>query len=144
MPPFYNRHPWNLLLGLGIITALFVVLAAATSWWLLLTPVVLIAGSYVRTQAIRAYALMTVGHHSRSIRHGRLIYEERHARRIRSLILELENTEPGHYELFVPPDLVWAQSVPHWATARRIEIAERIAASWRRDDVHIVDKAIGA
>lgn len=144
MPPFYNRDPWNLLIGFASMMVLLLVLAAVTSWWLLLAPIVPVVAIHAWIQARRVYALMTIGFHSRTIRQGRLIYEERSGRWTRSFILNLEITEPGHYELFVPSESEWAQSVPHWAAERRAEIAERIANSWRRDDVHILDEPINA
>ena len=144
MPPFYNRSPWNLIIGLGGILAALIAVSAAISWWLLFLPLAVLASAYVITQAQRAYALLTAGYHSRLIRNGRLIYEERSRPFTRSLVLKLEYTEPGHCELFVPSESQWACSVPAWATGRRLEIAQRISETWRREDVHVNGRGFGA
>ena len=137
MPAFYNRRPWNVIIGLGGLTAGLFAFAAATSWWVLLAPLALIAIVNVYRQVVRAYALAMDGYHAQSIRGGKLRYEEIHGSRIQSFSLKLENTEPGHYELFIPDETRWAEIAPDWAGQRRLEIAERIAKSWRRSGVHL-------
>ncbi len=144
MSPFYNRDPWNLVIALGTITVLLVLVSAATSWWLLLAPIAIAAAVHSLAQVRRLHALITLGYHSRAIRHARLVYEERSPTWTRSLVFKLENTEPGHYELFVPKEPEWVRSVPDWATKRRVEIAQRIANTWRRDDVHFSQNTLDA
>jgi len=137
MTPFYNRDPWNLIIGFGSLAVIVFALAAATSWWLLLALPALIASVYIWQQVVRTFALVTYGYHSQWVGNGKLRYEEISASKRRAFTLNLENTEPGHYELFVPDEGDWVKLVPNWAEQRRIEIAERIAKTWRRADVHI-------
>jgi len=47
------------------------------------------------------------------------------------------NTEPGHWELFIPTDSEWRATVPFWARDRRTEIAARIAEGWKLKDFHL-------
>ena len=99
--------------------------------------VVLGAGSYRTTAIRRSQHLRTMGYYSRRFRDAQLIYEEHNGAEIRSLVLNLEPTEPGHYVLFIPEESVWSQSVPEWAVGRRSEISKRIAETWIRAGVHI-------
>lgn len=137
MPAFINRDPWNLIIGLGGILLFLLVVSAATSWWVLLVPFVLIMLVKIWQQFKRVYSLTSRGFHSEQIRKGQLRYEEIHNSKSRSFVLKLENTESGHYELFIPNESAWLTSVPDWAHDRRNEIAERIAQTWRRNDVHL-------
>lgn len=139
MPAFFNRHPQNLIIGLGAVAVVLVAFAAATSWWLLVAPFALVVAINIWRQTSRAYALVTRGFHSQQISKGRLRYEEMDGSRRRSLTLELEYTEPGHKELFIPSETVWVNSVPAWAQQRRNEIARRISETWRSEDVHLTN-----
>jgi hypothetical protein len=135
--PFYNRKPWNLLIGIGLLLAPVVLVAGLTSWWLLFLPVGLVTGASIWKSARRALSLAKFGYHSDQIRDGLLRYEELVDKKRRALHLRLENSEPGHWELFVPDENSWSSSVPDWAIGRRSEIANRIAQTWRWRDVHI-------
>ena len=137
MPPFYNRHPWNLVVGFGVLVGGLIALSAATTWWLLLAPFTAIALVFVWKQFSRAYALFVLGYHSVRVGRATLRYEERAGLSIRSFELKLEYTEPGRVELFVPSSEMWASQVPDWAKARRKEICSRIAQTWRASDVHL-------
>jgi hypothetical protein len=137
MPAFINSHPWNLMVGLGGFAVVLVAFAAATSWWLLVAPFALVVAVNIWRQTFRAYALVTRGFHSQQISKGRLRYEEMHGSRRRSLTLDLEYTEPGHQELFIPSETKWINSVPAWAQQRRNEIARRISETWKSGDVHL-------
>lgn len=137
MPAFYNRHPWNLVIGFTSVGGIVVAMAAMTSWWFLMAPVGLIAILHLWRQAQRVYGLATRKYHVDTIEVDRLRYEERSATGRRFFTLALNNTEPGRYELFVPDERDWARKVPEWAQSRRAEIAMRIATSWRCEDVHV-------
>ena len=54
-----------------------------------------------------------------------------------ALILPVENTEPGHWELFIPDDAKWRATVPDWAKDRHQEIALRIGQAWKPKDFHL-------
>lgn len=49
------------------------------------------------------------------------------------------NTEPGHWELFVPAESEWQSSVPDWAANRRREIIERVIPYLKSGDIHFPD-----
>jgi hypothetical protein len=68
---------------------------------------------------------------------GKWVYAERGSNGIRSLTLDLANTESGRYELFIPANDKWRASVPDWAQDRRQEIAGRIAERCKPDDFHL-------
>lgn len=66
-------------------------------------------------------------------------YEEMHQGHqgpSRAFTAPLANTEPGHWEFFVPNDADWRITVPDWAQDRRREIVPRIAHHCRAADVH--------
>jgi|HubBroStandDraft_6_1064221.scaffolds.fasta_scaffold332241_2 hypothetical protein len=65
------------------------------------------------------------------------VYEERHRHSLVALILPVGNTEPGHWELFIPDDTKWRATVPEWACDRREEIALRIGEAWKPKDFHL-------
>jgi hypothetical protein len=60
-------------------------------------------------------------------------------RDVAALILPVDNTEPGHWEMFIPTDSVWRTTVPSWAWERRLEIATRIAEAWKPKDFHLLN-----
>ena len=74
---------------------------------------------------------------------GQWVYEERHGYSLKAFILPIENTEPGHWEMFIPDDAKWRATVPDWARDRRQEIALRIAEAWKPKDFHIPDDLKG-
>jgi hypothetical protein len=120
-----------------------VALSAVTTWWLLPAPLIVLSFLAGGRPVARAYSLVVAGYHAASVG-ARLRYEERSGLSIRHFELNLENTEPGHYELFVPAQEEWTRTVPDWAQNRRDEIASRIRKSWRRDDVHFPEEGADA
>ncbi len=72
--------------------------------------------------------------------HSRVwVYEELRDSGLETLTLELENTEPGRWELFVPSDADWRGTVPDWAENRRGEIIDRISAAFKPEDLKLPD-----
>lgn len=134
---FYNRHPWNLIIGLVLVAGIFIGIAKITSPWVLVVPPILIAFHYSKQWSTRAIHLRAKGYFSGRQVRDKWIYEERRGGSVYSLTLEVENTEPGHYEIFVPTGDQWRASVPSWAQDRREEIAYRIAEGWKPDDFHM-------
>ena len=65
------------------------------------------------------------------------VYEEVQGYNVVALILPIANTEPGHWEMFIPTDAEWRTAVPSWAWERRLEIAARIAEGWKPKDFHL-------
>jgi hypothetical protein len=51
--------------------------------------------------------------------------------------MPVENTELGHWELFIPDDAKWRATVPDWAKDRRREIALRITEAWKAKYFHL-------
>ena len=123
---FFNRYPWNAVAGLVLVAGILLGLARISPW----IPTVLVALvilRLLRDWGMRAIHLRTKGYFGGRYRGGKWVYEERGSNAIRSLILDVENTEPGHYEMFIPSDDKWRASVPEWAQDRRREIANRIS-----------------
>lgn len=134
--PFYNRSPWNLIIGAIFFFAVGISIAAATTPWILLVPLVLWAIRSIKRFVQRQTGLDNRGYFSHAQNHH-WIYEERHGYSLAALILPLENTEPGHWELFIPEDAKWRATVPDWAKDRRKEIALRIAEAVKPRDFHL-------
>ena len=137
-------HRWDLTISLGAICALLVAIAAVTSWWVLLAPLIVFAASFAWRQLLRVYSLTVRGYYAMTVSTRSLRYEERAPFLVRSFTLQLEHTEPGQWELFVPNEEVWARTVPEWAQARRDEISTRIAHTWRFRDVNFTERAADA
>jgi hypothetical protein len=68
-----------------------------------------------------------------------IVYEEIVNGELLQLQIKLENTEPGHWELFVPTESEWRLNVPEWAMHRRDEISERIRPFFNNRDIHFSD-----
>ena len=134
---FYDRYPWNMIIGVLLVVLIVVGIANATSWWVILALLGLMVAHELWLRARRIYGLATVGYHADWFGRSRLRYTERNSGTNRSLVLDLANTEPGHFELFVPNEATWRQVVPGWAKDRRSEISGRIAQTWRPQDVHL-------
>ncbi len=133
-----HKPPWNLMVGFVLLTGICVALARVFGLWLLVIPV-LMAAAYLTRRAKR-----TVGLRRKSYFGGRRagtywVYEEIRDGRLLTLELPMENTEPGHYELFVPEDAAWRAAVPEWAADRRDEIVHRIAERLKSADLHLPD-----
>ena len=143
-PPFYNRAPWNLLIGASLLNVLLCALALATTPWLLLIPIFgwIYLTSY--RDLVRRSQLKKKGYFAGSMYRGYWIYEEQRGYSTEALLLSVENTEPGHWELFIPDDAQWRRTVPGWALDRRKEIAGRIAEGWKAKDIHFPKDLDGA
>jgi hypothetical protein len=137
MTKFYNREPWNMLIGLSYVVLMFLMVASVTSPWVLAIPFLLWAYFFVKLRVTRMVLLWRKGYFSGRRVRGDWIYEERHGKLDRSLSFRVENTEPGHYEIFFPTDHQWQESVPPWAQDRREEIAHRVAEGWKPNDFHL-------
>lgn len=141
MSRFYNREPWNLIVGFGFVLFLALLilapLVALTSPWVLVLPFLLCAFFFAKAPLVRAVNLRRKGYFGGRRKGDVWVYEERSGRQTLSLSLRVENTEPGHYELFVPNDAEWRASVPPWAQHRRQEIVQRISEEWKPIDVHL-------
>jgi hypothetical protein len=135
--PFYNREPWNLVIGFAAAIAVAISIALAVSPWMFLVPLIAWAIVSIRRHFRRKWALRDRGYFSH--RHGPnfWVYEERHGYSLVALILPVESTEPGHWELFIPDDIKWRATVPEWARDCRKEIAPRIAEAWKPKDFHL-------
>jgi hypothetical protein len=68
-----------------------------------------------------------------------IVYEEIVNGELLQLQIKLENTEPGHWELFVPTESEWRLNVPERAMHRRDEISERIRPFFNNRDIHFSD-----
>jgi hypothetical protein len=135
--PFYNREPWNLVIGFAAAFAVGISIALATSPWIFLGPLVAWAIVSIQRYFRRKWALRDKGYFSHWQGPGQWIYEEQHGHSLLALILPIENTEPGHWEMFIPDDAKWRATVPDWARDRRREIALRIGEAWKPKDFHL-------
>ena len=126
-PAFYNRTPWNLVIGCSVLFVIIVRIAQFTTPWILLAPIALQLIVFVRRHAGRQMSLKSKGYSAGWRIYDHWIYEERQGYAPAALLLPVANTEPGHYELFIPDEPKWRETVPAWARDRREEIALRIA-----------------
>jgi len=122
---------------MAIVFFLGVTIAGATTPWILLLPLLICGYRSTRRNTARTTSLRQFGYFPGSQHFKYWIYEERHGYADVALILPIENTEPGHWELYIPQDDLWRQTVPNWAADRRLEIASRIAEGWKAKDFHI-------
>jgi hypothetical protein len=147
MTPFYNRDPWNSAIGFGVVAALLCGLAVTIGPQVVAGIFVgifaLIATSLLRQRLIRSRDLHQKGYFGGRQVRGAWVYEERDGSEVRSLILEMSNTGPGHYELFLPSPSAWRASVPGWAQDRQQEIVQRIAERLKSRDIHAGDASPG-
>ena len=134
---FYNRPPWNLVVAVILIVIAFLQIARHTTLWVLAVPLVLWAYWITSRECRRILQLQRVGYFSGTQIRNHWMYEEREGYATRAMLLPVENTEPGHWELFIPDEETWRDLVPTWAAERRAEIASRIAQGWNAADVHM-------
>jgi len=139
MRAFLNREPWNLPIGIGLLVVLLWWIGWVTSPWVVVAVFALVAASVVKGRFTRWRDLQRRGYFGGRRVRGVWVYEERHGSQVRSLELKMENTEPGHYELFVPSKSEWQKSVPYWAHDRQQEIVHRIAERLKSRDIHFSD-----
>src|SRR5262245_14289140 len=136
MAPFYNRAPWNLVIGVGYVAVLLYGVAVATSPWVVAGIFGLIAISLLRQRFIRWSDLRHKSYFGGRRVRDTWVYEEREGPDRRALVLEMRNTEPGHFKLFLPSQSEWRTSVPAWAQDRQEEIVRRIAERLDSADIH--------
>jgi hypothetical protein len=103
----------------------------------LLAPLLMLIYSFAKRETLRSFSLRNKGYYSGRQLHEHWIYEEVQAFAIAAMLLPVANTEPGHWELFIPDDANWRASVPEWARDKRKEIALRIAEGWKTKDFHL-------
>jgi hypothetical protein len=111
--------------------------------WVVAGVFALIGASLLRQRLIRWSDLRQKGYFGGRRVRDTWVYEERDRAEVRSLILEMSHTEPGHYELFLPDDSAWRTSVPGWAQDRQQEIVQRIAERLKPRDIHVGDASPG-
>jgi hypothetical protein len=134
--PFYNRSPWNLVIGVGILVTL---LYAIGGPWAIAGSVALIGAFNVTARITRWRDLRQKGYFGGRQVRDTWVYEERDGTSLRALTLTMGNTEPGHWELFLPSQAEWRTSVPGWAQDRQQEIVRRIGERLKSRDIHIGD-----
>jgi hypothetical protein len=133
--PWYNRPPWNFVVAICVIAGIIVAISGVP--WLIAAAPAYFIYLYVKLWSRRAIALRSKGYFCGRRLRDKWIYEERAGSTVNSLVLDLKNMEPGHWEMFFPSDKDWRRSVPPWAIDRRSEIARRIAEGWRPKDFHL-------
>jgi hypothetical protein len=92
--------------------------------------------AFLEIRIARAIGLSRKGYFGGRRVNNHWVYEERHGDSLRTLLLEVENTEPGCWDMSFPTAEKWSASVPEWARARREEIAGRIAGRYERKRFH--------
>jgi hypothetical protein len=125
--PFYNRAPWNVVIG-GLMFSIPVLwVATLTTPFVLLIPIALWLYPHAKREAARRRSLEERSYFPGARYKDYWVYEERHGFRDEAIILRMENTEHGRWELWMPDESLWRSTVPGWAQDRRAEIAARIA-----------------
>jgi hypothetical protein len=136
-PTFLTRDPlagafWCVAFTVGSIN-----LGRYTTPWVIWPIFFMWLGATVYRNFIRSTRLSKKGYFSGRRVNEHWIYEEMQGLTVAALVLPIVNTEPGHWELFVPNDSEWRLAVPSWAWERRFEIASRIAEGWKPKDFHL-------
>lgn len=90
---------------------------------ILLLVIALLIGWLKRVISLRRNSFYV--RHNRTIGY-RVIYEERHGHKIRSVPLKTANYEPGLDLVVVPSREDWDKTAPEWAKGRRDEIFARV------------------
>jgi hypothetical protein len=135
-PPFYNRAPWNIVLGGLLFSVPLLWIAAFTTPFILLIPIALWLFVHAKREAVRRRSLRERSYFPGARYKDYWVYEERHGLRDEAIILRVENTDPGRWELWIPEEAIWRSTVPSWAQDRRVEIAARIAENWDPQKFH--------
>lgn len=147
MTRFYGRDPWNSVIRFGVVAALLCALTVSIGpravAAIFAGLIALLATLVLRQRFIRWSDLRQKGYFGGRRVLDTWVYEDRDGAEVRSLALELSNTEPGHYELFLPSQSVWRTSVPGWAQDRQQEIVQRIAERLKSRDIHAHDASDG-
>jgi hypothetical protein len=136
-PTFFTRDPlsgafWCVACTVGLVN-----LGRFTTPWVLWPLLFLWLYITVSRSVTRSMRLNKKGYFSGRRLNEHWIYEEMQGNSVAALMLPVANTEPGHWELFIPTDSEWRATVPSWAWERRTEIAARIAEGWKLKDIHL-------
>ncbi len=127
---------WCLLFGFILLAAIINIMSLIVGWWFLIALPIAIAAVFSILKAKRILSLRDKGYFAGRRFRGQWLYEEIHDGEVCMLPLKLENTEPGHFELYVPSLVDWSETVPLWAANRREEIVRRIAERFKESDIH--------
>jgi hypothetical protein len=65
------------------------------------------------------------------------IYEELHQGEVLAIEFTLEYAGRGGYDIHIPGELAWRETMPAWARERREEIVERLGAVFKRSEMHV-------
>jgi len=114
-------------------------LSVHISPWIIVAIISFLLLSLLWARIVRSIHLRKKGYYSGRRHQGKWLYEEIRDGAVESILLEIENTGPGHYEIFVPNNETWRATVPAWARDRRSEIAGRISEAWKPLDFHFSD-----
>jgi len=96
---------------------------------------VLLLRWYLRATA-RKRALLRRGFHPGRRVGAHWNYEELHDGDIVWLELPLEYVGRGEYDIHIPSEHDWMAAMPGWARGRRDEIVQRLAAVFKRSQMH--------
>jgi hypothetical protein len=66
---------------------------------------------------------------------SRWVYEELHQGEAVALEFELEYAGRGAYDIRIPGELAWRDTMPAWARGRREEIIERLGTVFKRSEM---------
>jgi hypothetical protein len=135
-PSYFTRDPlsgvfWCVASTVGIIN-----LGRSTTPWILWPIFFLWLYVTITRNVTRSMRLNKKGYFSGRRSNENWIYEEMQGYNVVALVLPIAHTEPGHSEMFIPPETEWRATVPSWAWERRSEIAARIAEGWKPKDFH--------
>jgi hypothetical protein len=136
-PVFYRVDPWNLITAVVALTFGLMQIARSTTLWILLAPLLMFIYTFTKRETLRTLSLRNKGYSPGRRLRDYWLYEEAENFSVVALLLPMANTEPGHWELFIPDDAKWRATVPDWAKDRRLEIALRIAEGWKAQDFHL-------
>jgi hypothetical protein len=134
---FFTRDPLAGMFWTVAITVGGVNLGRSTSPWILWPVFFLWLYLTIARNVTRSMRLHKKGYYSGRRLNGYWIYEEMQGYDVVALLLPVTNTDPGHWEMFIPTDTEWRAAVPSWAWERRSEIAGRIAEGWKPKDFHM-------
>ena len=67
------------------------------------------------------------------------VYEELHDGEVVALELALEYVGRGEYEIHIPGERAWVDTMPAWARQRRSEIVERLGTRFKRSQMRMHD-----
>jgi len=109
---FLTRDPlagafWCVACTVGLIN-----LGRYTTPWVIWPIFFLWLGATVYRNFIRSRRLSKKGYFSGRRLNEHWIYEEMQGPNVAALVLPVANTEPGHWEMFIPTDAEWRTAVP--------------------------------